>query len=162
VGSIQAIEKEPQDAQREIDFQVESPIDEFEIARPAPVEHIHLAKEDFQVEGPGRLVQRTQAELALERTTARGFDIEQTVRQIGIGIFAIRHYKAIQRRLFADDHLAQGPRPVQQGTAQPGKADVAPAGNHMVGQSGDFLFRDLMTDLRTTQDHPDIGPLCLE
>ena len=71
----QTIEEKLQDGQRGVDFEIEGPVYEFEIARAALVERFHFAKKGRELEGLGRFVERAQAELAFERAAARSFDI---------------------------------------------------------------------------------------
>ena len=72
---LDLVEEELHDAQAGLDVQVEGAVDELEQARAFLIHRLHLGQEGIQGEGPGRLVQRGQAEFALERAAARGFHI---------------------------------------------------------------------------------------
>jgi hypothetical protein len=148
----QAVEEELQDGQRAVDLQVEGAVDELEVARPAPVEPVQRGEEAGLLEGPGGLIQRTEAELALERAAARGFDVEQAVRQIVVGEFGVGQLDFFQRGLLAGDHFHQRLRAVQQGAAQFGEADVAPAGDQVVGEADDFLIFPFVADFRPAEN----------
>ena len=69
-GSFEAVEEKLQDAYRRIDLQVEGAVDELEGSRAARKQSRDFDQQAIEVEGPGGLVQRAQAERALERTAA--------------------------------------------------------------------------------------------
>ena len=147
----QAVEEKLQDAQRAVDLQVEGAVDELEVAGATLEQIVQRRQEALFLESPGRLVEGAETELALERAAARGFDVEQAMRQIVGAVLGVGQLDLLKARLFTRDHLHQRRRPMAQGAAQLGETDVTPAGDQVIGQANDFLLFPLMADFRAAK-----------
>ena len=148
-------EEELEDAHRGRHLEVERAVDELEVARAALVQARQFGQQRLERKGPRGPVERGQAELALERAAARGLDVDRPVRQVRVGVLAVRQRQAFQRRLLAGVHPVQRPRAVQQGRGQPRERHVAPSGDHVVGEPADLLRLDFVADFRPADDHDD-------
>lgn len=65
-----AVEEKLQDAYRKIHFQIKRAVHKFKVTSAALIECVHLGHKAVQLESPGGLVQRTQAELAFKWAAA--------------------------------------------------------------------------------------------
>src|SRR4030065_1659396 len=83
---VQPRQKKFQNARAGFDIEIESAIDELEVARAAFIQPRHFAEEQIEIERPSGLVERGQAKLALERAAARGFPIQNAGCDIIIGV----------------------------------------------------------------------------
>ena len=101
----QTLQKELQDSDRSVNFQIESSIHKLEVVRAALVQDLHRCQELLQIKGPGGLVERTQTKLALERATARCLHVKQAVRQIGLAVLSVGQRNLTQGRLLTLDHF---------------------------------------------------------
>ena len=84
------------------------------------------------------------------------------MRQVVFRKLGVRQINFFQWRLLPGYHLHQRARSVNECAAQLGKAHIAPAGNHVVGQRDDGLVVQLVAHLRPAQHHAHIGAQCLE
>ena len=119
---------------------------------PRACSGFELGEEGVERERPRGLVQRRQAELALERAAARGFDVEGAVGDVVVGDTASRAclISAIGGCTPAWTFIS-GFGPLQDLAAQLGEGDVAPAGDQVVGQLHDLLFGGLVRHFRPAE-----------
>ena len=158
----QAVQKKLQDARRGLGLEVEGAVNKLEAPSAALVEPVQLGQKRLERKGPGGFVERAQAKLALKRAATRGLNVQHAVRQVGVAVLGIGQGNLVERRLLPSNHLHQRRGAVQQGAAQLWKADITPAGDHMVGQRHDGLLVMLMADLGATQHQLERGARCLE
>ena len=158
----QTLQKELQDSDRGVYFQIESPVDKLEVARAALVQDLHRCQEFLQIKGPGGLVERTQTKLALERAAARCLYVKQSVRQIGVAVLSVGQRNLVQGRLLTLDHFQPRLGFIQQGAAEFWKAHITPASDDMIRQTHDVLVVKLMADLGTSQHNFDCRACCLK
>ena len=108
----QAIQKKLQNPQRRINLQIECAIHKLEVTGSAPVQRVQFHQKHVQIKRPCGFIQRTQTKLALERTAARGLDVQQAMCQISVGVFGIGQRDLVQRGLFTGDNFHQRLRAV--------------------------------------------------
>jgi len=78
------------------------------------------------------------------------------VRDVAVRVICIGQFDLGKRRLDAGNDLLRLRALLQKFAAQLGKADVAPAGYHVIGQAHDLLLIAFVTDLRPAQHHGDV------
>ena len=83
---VDALKKKLENLDAGGDFEIEGTIDETKMPRTAPIQPIDLPQHGIDIEWPSSFVQRRQTKLALERATARGFDINEALRDIFVGV----------------------------------------------------------------------------
>ena len=84
------------------------------------------------------------------------------MRQIAGAVLGVGQVDFFQSGLFAADHLHQRFWPVQQGAAEFGETDIAPAGNQVIGQPDNFLICPFVADFRPAEHDFQVGPRQLE
>ena len=102
---VQSLQKEIENPRADFGVEIEGAIHEFEVAHAPLVEPLHLGQKRLQRKRPSGLVQRRQTEFALERAAARGFDVDQPVGDVLVGIKPIRQRELIQRGSRGGDDL---------------------------------------------------------
>ena len=85
-----AIEEELEDRARRGEMEIERAIDKLELPSPAGEQTIQRREEWLQREGADGNIERGEAEFAGKRTAARGFDVENPVRDVVIAIAVLR------------------------------------------------------------------------
>ena len=100
---VQPLQKEIQNPRADLGVEVECAIHELEMAHAPRVKRFQFGEKGFQRKRPGGLIQRRQAEFAAERTTARGFDVDQSMGDVLVGIEPVGQGQLVQRRRFGGD-----------------------------------------------------------
>src|SRR5690242_6056796 len=93
----------------------------------------------LEFESPGRSVERGETELAFEGTAARGFHVHEAFGDVFLGIFVVRRANQRKRRLSSHDDLLGWTQPRKQSYAELRKREIAPPGDHVIGQCTDTL-----------------------
>lgn len=95
-----AVAEEAEDGAADLEVQVEGAVDELEVARPAIEQALHGVEEAVEGERPDGNLEGRQAELAGERTAAGGFDVEDPVGEVGVGVLVVRqcHLREVGQR----------------------------------------------------------------
>ncbi len=79
------------------------------------------------------------------------------MRQIAGAVLGVGQVDFFQSGLLAADHLHQRLWPVQQGAAEFGETDIAPAGDQVVGQPDNFLIFPFVADFRPAEHDFQVG-----
>ena len=155
----QLAQKKFQDAHRGVNFQVKSAVHKLESACAACIQIVQRCQKFFQLESPGSFVQGAQAKRAFEWAAARGLHVQNPLRQVGVAVVRVGQGDLVQGWLLTCDGFHQRARAEQKGAAQLGKAHIAPAGDHVVGQRHDGLGVGLVADFGAAEHDADLRPL---
>jgi hypothetical protein len=152
-----ALEEEFEDRAARREVQVEGPIDELELRRPARQQAIERGEEWLDRECAHRNVERRKTELAGERTAARGFDVKNAMRQVVVGIKLVRQGEPLKRRqvaamIFGTSAPASNARQVS------ANCKSAFTRDHVIRQADDLLLLDFVTDFRPSEHDAHIRP----
>ena len=88
-----ALQKKLQDGDTGTDPEIECAVYKFKISRTALKQAIHFVEKGLQFEWQGGFIQRGKTKLAFKRAAARGFDINQAITNIIIGIKLVGQFK---------------------------------------------------------------------
>ncbi len=151
---VHALEEKFEYGDAGADLEIKGPINKFEISRAAPMKIIHRLEKARQLERFCGLVQRRQAEFALERATARCLDINQPIAQVFIAVIRIGQLQLIQLDGLAGDHLCCDRPPSQQIIAKFAKTGFARPGDDEISLLDKFGQVVGKTDFRPANNHP--------
>lgn len=148
---LDAPEEEAQDRLAGRAAQVEGAVDELEESCPALVQPPHLQQEALRIERHRGAVERGQAELAPERATARGFDIEDAMAQVVVAEPGVGRLQLVGCERLAGDQPRGRGLTVEHLPAQLRERHVAGAGDHEIGVAADRLRIGFVADFRAAQ-----------
>ena len=154
---LDPFQEKAQDRRAGVRLQVEGAVDESEVPGAPRVQGVERLQHPGQRERPGGLVERRQAELAFERTAARGFQVEMAFAQVAIAVLVIGQGDCVEVRAVAGDHLHQRSRSVEQLAGQSGESLLGCAGDDVIGQRADRLRPGLVAHLGPAQHDRHLG-----
>lgn len=157
-----AAEEEFEDGACDVDVQVEGAIDEFEVARAAVQEALEGGQERFQREGADGDVEGGQAEFAGERAAAGGFDVEDAVGEVLVGVFVVGEVELVEGGQRGLEDAAGRVLALEEAAGQLGEGQVGFAADDVVGDLGDGLGFGFVTDLGSAQDDLELGSEAFE
>jgi Glycosyl hydrolases family 35 len=157
-----SIQKELQDRAADVQVQVKRPVHEFELPRAAVQQRLHRRQKLVQRYIAHGNIQRRQAELAGERTSTRGLDVDHAMLKVFLIVQVIGQDERGHFRQRRRDDLRIRALAVQEPPAQLGEFQIGLARDDVIGQSTDFLRIRFVTDLRSTDDDGHIGPNALK
>ena len=131
----ESIEEEGEDFDGAGDVEVEGAVAEFELAGAAREEAVEGGEEGGEGEEADGGVVGGDAVVAAHGAAARGFDVEQAVGEVGVGVFVVGE---LDRRKIGRRVTANGRGWTQMGrreeiAAEGGEGEVAFAGDSKVG-----------------------------
>jgi hypothetical protein len=143
-----SFEEEAKNRRCHAEIQIEGAIDELERSGSSVEESLHRREKALDVERPHRNLERRQAELAFEGAPARRFHIDDPLRDVRVRVEVVGQRDLGQIRNGRFDHPRRRRSAFEDLTHKSGKREVRFPGHDVVGESGDRLAIDLVTDLR--------------
>ena len=84
------VEEELEDGGAGFQIEVECAVNEFELAVAAVEKTLHGSEKSVERELTDRFVEGGETELTFVRTTARGFDVNDAMREVVVGVKIVR------------------------------------------------------------------------
>lgn len=155
--------EEAEDGAADGQVQVEGAIDELELAGAAVEQALETGEEGFERELAHRDVERREAELAGERATSGGLDIEHAVGEVVVVVVGVRELEPGQ---VGDGGVEDARRRwgggLEQGPAEVGEREVGFAGDGVIREGDDFLALGFVADLGAAEDDAEFGSEAFE
>ena len=107
MSGLIACEKKIENGFADADVQVEGAVHKLELPHAAINQSLHLFEQDGQRNLAHGNVERRQAKLAGERTAARGFDVDDPMRNVVVGVEIVRQLDAGKVGQFGGNDFGQ-------------------------------------------------------
>ena len=150
-------------------IEVECAVNEFELAAAAVEKALHGGEKSVERKLADRFVEGGETELAFVGTTSRGFDVNDAMREVVVGVEIVRQRergevgkrRAGRRSGRKSKGMSRSKR--RRGrrgkelAAKLGESKVGFAGDDVVGEARDFLLVGFVTDFGAAENDDEVG-----
>jgi hypothetical protein len=151
IGAI-AFEEESEDGAAGFDVQIERAINELERFDATREESFEGREEAGKRKGANCGVEGREAELAREGAAAGGFDIDDAMGDVVVGVEVVRQAELVQVRQGRVDEFGAGALMIEEVMAEAWESKVGFAGDDVIGELNDGLVRGFMGDFGAAED----------
>lgn len=156
-AGLVAFEEEFEELEAEGDAEVEGAVDEFEFFDATVEEVLEGGEEAVEGEAVEVLVEGGEAEFAGEGAAAGGFDVDDAVGDVFVGVEVVGEGDEVGVGGRGGDEAFGGRGSGEEVAAKLGEGEVGFAGEDVVGGLADGLVVDFVADFGAAEDDEEVG-----